>query len=158
MWLKAAVLSISEVNNSQHMNIQMVKWKMGTKDKEKNQTSSMLQLLCKVCPLLIFFFFTAKSKQDNFLSNHKKKIRWCPWICSTTKAKVLFPVQRCNETSSLIIQESNYGNLYKPTFLKKHPKASLHLYTRYIKNKIKSLPITMTKLFKKTLKLFNKEL
>lgn len=33
-------------------------------------------------------------------------------------------VQRCNETSSLIIQESDYGNIYKPMFLKKHPKAS----------------------------------
>lgn len=41
------------------------------------------------------------------------------------------PIQRCNETSSLIIQESTYGNLYKPTFLKKHPKASLHLCIRY---------------------------
>lgn len=42
-------------------------------------------------------------------------------------------VQKCKETSSLIIQESNYGNLYK--FLKKHPKASLHLCKKYIKIK-----------------------
>lgn len=44
-------------------------------------------------------------------------------------------VQNCHETSGLITQENNYGNLYKPMFLKKHPKASLHLCKKYIKIK-----------------------
>lgn len=58
-------------------------------------------------------------------------------------------VQRCNEISSLIIQESNYGNLYKPMFLIKHPKAPLHLCLRHIKVKTsysQSFPVPMTKL------------